>query len=141
MFPVGVASSSRGPTYANEARDRAITGDLKISVTGHGEGIIKRRELARRSPGTLIPGYNVAIDEHPLEAPRTPRGSRQAGRAWMRACAMAPGQVDRITIRDNEFHRRAARQKYTPSGNGMSNICESRVRAVYFEKKKKKDIE
>lgn len=64
-----------------------IADDLKISVTGRGERIIKRREPGARSPGTLIPSYNVAIDEHPLEAPRTPRGSRQAGRAWMRACA------------------------------------------------------
>lgn len=52
MFPVGVASSSRGSTYANEARDRCapIAVDLKISVTGRGKGIIKRRELARGHP-------------------------------------------------------------------------------------------
>jgi len=41
--------------------------------------------------------------------------------------------VDRVTIRDNEFHRRAVRQKYTPSGNIVSNICEA-MSAVNFVK-------
>lgn len=51
------------------------------------EAVLLSGECSPRSPGTLIPSYNIAIDEHPPEAPRTPRGSRQAGRAWMRACA------------------------------------------------------